>query len=223
MGLTNLPPRQEWAERSLQGLTFWIGYQQARYEGDPLTEGPLVAELRSLLHANRPPGTIIQTERLYRELLPSGVGADLLKGDVRTDLVIAKESILAAEPGQLTPHLDFIIEAKRASETQARIDKDIRRLHEVLKLSGRPDLRAWLFLISESDRPDKYVTEQGKSKHGPFDIPERVGQGWYVVRKSCKASALFETRDDAHYACLIEILTFEPTRPAPDRLAEPMS
>ena len=223
MGLMSLPTRQEWAERSLQGLTFWIGYQQARYEGDPLTEGPLVAELRSLLHANRPSGTLVQTERLYRELLPPGKKVELLKGDVRADLVIANESILAAAQGQLTPHLTFLIEAKRASESQARINKDMCRLHEALTLSDRSDLRAWLFLISESKPPTKYVTEAGTSKQGPFDIPGLKEKGWYVVRKSCKASSRFETRDEAHYACLIEILTFKPTRLAPEKLAEPMT
>jgi hypothetical protein len=223
MGLTNLPPRQEWAERSLQGLAFWIGYQQARFEGDPLTEGPLVAELRCLLHANRPKGTVVQTERLYRELLPPNVKTDVLKGDVRVDLVIAKETILSARQKELTPYLDFIIEAKRVSEAQARIDKDMHRLLEALTLSRQPSLRAWMFLISESNLPDKYVTEEGSSKPGPFEIPEREGKGWYVVRKSCKASARFETKEEAHYACLIEILTFKPTRSAPEKLADPMT
>jgi hypothetical protein len=223
MGLANLPPRQEWAERSLQGLTFWIGYQQARYEGDPLTEGPLVAELRSLLHANRPPGTVVQTEWMYRELLPPGVQVEVLQGDVRADLVIARESLLTAEQGQFTSHLDFIIEAKRYSESQARILKDMHRLLEALRLSGQPKLRAWLFVFSESKLPNEYVTAEGSSKRGPFDIPERVGQGWYVVRKSCKASSKFETRNDAHYACLIEILAFRPTRSTPERLAEPVT
>jgi hypothetical protein len=180
--------------------------------GQPLTEAALVTELKALMHANRPPGCIILEEQLYSLLLPSDATRQILKGKVEADLVVANESVPKPNEGEMTPHLEIIIEAKRARERWERISKDLQRLYEALTIAKKPTLRGWLFVISESHLPEKFVTEKGKSRQEPVAIEGTDEKGWYVVRRSCKASSRFETTREAHYACLIEVLTYKPTK-----------
>jgi hypothetical protein len=217
MGL-DLPARQKWAEQALQGLAFWIGHRQAMFSGYPLMEAALVAELCNLMQANRPPNQILLCEQQYRYLLPEDSPRELLRDLYRADLVVAQDGINAAPMWGKTNFLEIVIEVKRSPFTDEGILNDMKRLHEMLRLAhmaiGR-HIQAWLFIISESGRPHPFVTERGWSRTGKHAIQGAVGGGWYVVRKTCKAAARFEGQervDTAHYACLVEIFTYEPNR-----------
>jgi uncharacterized protein (DUF736 family) len=127
-----------------------------------------------------------------------------LRGRLKPISWSANESVPKPNEGEMAPHLEIIIEAKRAGEAWERISKDLQRLYAALTLANKPTLRGWLFVISESDLPEKFVTEKGKSRQGPVAIEGTDEDGWYVVRRSCKASSRFETTREAQHACLIE-------------------
>lgn len=63
-----LEPLPSWIITSLQGLAFWIGYKRALYRDYPLSEGALVTELRSLIHANLP-DELFENARLATSIL----------------------------------------------------------------------------------------------------------------------------------------------------------
>jgi hypothetical protein len=208
MGL-DLPERTRWGERALQGLAFWIGHRRAMFEGYPLPEAALVAEacvlLRSALHSDK----VLLCERMYRNLLPANGKRKVLKKRDRVDLTIANREIGSAQKGELTQHIEYIIEVKRASAPWPLIQKDMRRLHEALTLAGNSaTMRALLFVVSEAARPERLVTENGDSMKKPHKIDDC--DGYYLVRRTCKASSRFETVNEAHYASLIEVFTYKP-------------
>jgi hypothetical protein len=124
-----------------------------------------------------------------------------------------------------TPFLEIVIEVKRSPFAGDGILNDMKRLHELIRLAqlAGTTVRGWLFVISESGRPEQFVTEHGSSQKGPNQIQGAEGEGWYVVRKTCKASARFEgveRVETAHYACLIEIFTHKPTAADVEQLAD---
>lgn len=95
----------------------------------------------------------------------------------------------------------FIIEVKRASASKSQINADLSRLAAAHRL--RPDIRAFLFVISEAKKPSRFVHEEGRSLLGERKIPKF--DGYYRVRRTWKAAHAFEKREPAQYACLIEV------------------
>ncbi len=68
----------------------------------------------------------------------------------------------------------------------------------------RPGIRAFLFVISEANRPKRFVHQEGRSLSGKHPIPNSDGC-YYRVRRTWKAAHAFKKRDHAQYACLIEV------------------
>lgn len=95
----------------------------------------------------------------------------------------------------------FCATTKRALAARALIDQDLERLANLmLSNSG---VRAFLFVVSESHRPDRFVTPDGLARPGEQKIDGINAH--YLVRRICKATATFSGRESAHYACVIEV------------------
>jgi hypothetical protein len=121
---------------------------------------------------------------------------DILEGKIRADLVFAE--IPAKRGHETIPK--YIIEVKRASASKSQINADLSRLAAAHRL--RPDIQAFLFVISEAKRPNRFVHEEGHSLLGEHKIPKF--DGYYRVRRTWKAAHAFKKRERAQYACLIE-------------------
>lgn len=67
----------------------------------------------------------------------------------------------------------------------------------------RANIRAFLFVISEASRPKRFVNITGHSVKGKHLIPDSAG--YFVIRKTYKATQACSKRDQSHYACLIEV------------------
>lgn len=191
-----------WAEKALQGLTFWMGHRQSLYSGYPLSEGALVAETCNLICANLLYDEALHCEVPYRALVLGSRGSTVTQG-MRVDLVVATKKFGRAEMkrGALQPFATSAIEVKLASASRKKIDEDIRRLAG-LKVQN-PKIRTFLFLVSETKRPSRFVLEDGTAVRGDFSIEDTSYV--YSVRRTCKATSSFSGHNSAHYACIIEI------------------
>lgn len=197
-----LPERQKWLEHALQGLAFWIGHRHSLFNGYPLVEGALVAEACNLIQANLAHQLILLPECLYRNLVPIGANIEDVTKQSRADLVICSEAARdIGREGNVSEFVRFVIEVKRGSAPRREIDGDLQRLHKFLGASNK-DARAFLFVVSESRAPERFV-KGGQSILGVHPIPEE--QGHFRVRRTVKAAASFSGKETAHYVCLIEV------------------
>ena len=175
-----------------------------------------MAEVCNLIYANLPDNWVLLCEVQYSKFVRRDERPTELTERARADLVIAEKGAQAGtEP---TPK--FIIEVKRAAAPTAQVNADLRRLAAVRRVC--PDIRTFLFVVSEAQRPTRFVDEEGKSFLGKHEIPEC--NGYYRIRHTWKAAHAFTKRDRAQYACLVEIypaaaLTNRSTRTARKRAA----
>lgn len=196
---TKVKKQPFWIERSLQGVTYWMGHRRCLYRDYPLSEGALVAEVCNLIYANLPKELQLLCEVQYSKLLGRNRLPQILQGRIRADLVVAEK----AERKDKEPVPKFIIEVKRASAPAAQINGDIARLIALRRLC--PNIRAFLFVISEAERPRRFVNDDGHSVRGTHEIPNCDGH--YRIRRIWKAAHAFTKRDRAQYACLLEVYT----------------
>ena len=206
-----------WAERALQGVTYWIGHRRCLYRHYPLSEGALVAEVCNLIHANLPDKFSLMCEVQYSSLIHRDEKPTELTVRARADLVVVEKA--KSSDDEAIPR--FIIEVKRASAPKAQIDADLCRLSAVRGI--RPDIRTFLFIISEAQRPTRFVDKKGMSIRGKKAIPQ--SKGHFRVRRTWKAAHAYTKRDRAQYACLIEIyppqaLTRQSTRTLRNKAAQ---
>jgi hypothetical protein len=189
-----------WADKALQGLVFWIGHRQALYSKYPLSEGALVAETCNLIFANLLPNEVLLCEVRYTDLVPLGNNL----GKIRADLVVASDinGLPLRKAGSLQSSATAVIEVKRAKSPPAEIDKDLKRLASIKSIN--PSLRAFLFVVSESKQPARFVFKNGAARRGKHPIPTE-SFSYYRVRRSCKATYSFFSHKYAHYACIIEV------------------
>jgi hypothetical protein len=197
-----LEPLPSWTTTALQGLAFWIGYKRSLYRDYPLSEGALVTELRSLIHANLPDDLFLLCEVGYSQLVKKGVTRPkIIAGSVRADLVIAGEIESKKTPGKTiyTPHV--VMEFKRARAAASQITKDLQRL-AALKFVHH-HARTFLLVLSEADRNDRFVTEEGASRKGEHPIPDSPGV--FRVRRTMKAAPAYSNKESANYASIVEV------------------
>lgn len=168
-----------WAQRSLQGLTYWMGHRRCLYRHYPLSEGALVAEMCNLIHANLPDSLMLTCEVQYEKLLPGTAQPGILTHRARADLVILRKASNGSDPQP-----KFIIEVKRAGAPKGQIDADLRRLAAVR--SSHPGIRTFMFAVSEAARPKRFVNDKGSSQKGKQIIPKSTG--YYRVRRTWKAA-----------------------------------
>lgn len=190
-----------WLKRALLGACFWMGHRRALYRDYPLGESAMVAELCNLLFANLPSGLKLVCEVQYSKLMV------LNKEDreseftekSRVDLCICGPIKKGDEP---LPKVKYIIEVKRGSASKGAVDSDLRRLAELK--SARQDISAWLILVSEGRRPERFVTPKSFAVRKKIDIPDSTGHCY--VRAVMKAVPAIKSLDNAHYACAIEVI-----------------
>lgn len=192
-----------WSEKALQGLAFWIGHRHALYPDYPLGESALVAEACNLIYANLKDGETLVCEKQYVHLLPQDMWPDGLGRRSRADLVVLNgiSPGEAASETSLGAHVSVVVEVKRASAPKGQIEDDLKRLATFKRVS--PNARAFLFVVSESYRPKKFVAPEGRAILGKHEIPGCDAH--YRVRRACKAAAAFSGKESAHYACIVEV------------------
>jgi hypothetical protein len=124
-------------------------------------------------------------------------------GRARADLVVVSKngSHPSANNENFDDSVSIVIEVKRRSAQNANVQHDLHRLAEFKRRN--PRARAFLFLVSEAQRPARFVNNDGWSIRGKTLIPKEAAH--YIVRRACKASKGFKTIDTAHYACMIEV------------------
>jgi hypothetical protein len=194
---TKLKKQPSWVERALQGVTYWMGHRRCLYRDYPLSEGALVAEVCNLIYANLPDTLQLLCEVQYSSFVESDPMPVILRGRIRADLVVAEKPAHRGDD----PVPKFIIEVKRASAPTSQINADLSRLAAVRRCC--PDIRTFLFVISEAQRPRRFVNDDGHSVLGRHQIPN--SDGYCRVRRTWKAAHAFTKRDRAQYACLIEV------------------
>jgi hypothetical protein len=197
-----LPERLKWLEHALQGIAFWIGHRHSLFKDYPLSEGALVAEACNLIQANLPHGFVLLPECMYKNLVPEDSAAEGISYQARADLVLCDIAAKrVGRDGNVATHTRVVIEVKRAKASTKSVNEDLSRLHALLKVAKK-GTRCFLFVISESNAPKRFVIE-GKSKVGLHPIPGTTGS--FRVRRTMKATASFSAKESAHYVCLLEI------------------
>ena len=195
--MAKLMRRPFWAEQALQGITYWIGHRRCLYRHYPLAEGALVAEVCNLIQANLKGPFILRCEVRYEELLPGIAKSGILTQKARADLVIVEKP-----KGRDKPSPKFIIEVKRATASKGQIDNDLQRLAAVR--NHHRAIRAFLFIIAEAKRPNRFVNKQGATRKERYSIPN-CPQNHFRVRRTCKAIHASKAISTAQYACLLEV------------------
>ncbi len=196
-----LSPIPNWLTTALQGLTFWIGYKRALYRDYPLSEGALVTELRSLLHANLPDELFLKCEVGYTHLVKNKDRPKPIAGRTRADFVVASRIDATGTKKGWKYKPEFVFELKRSEAPARLIDQDLNRLAAFQ--ASRQGARAFLIVLSETSRNDRFVTEEGKTRVGTHDVPGFAGT--YTVRRTVKAAAAYQNRDTGNYATIVEV------------------
>lgn len=202
---TKLKPIPTWVTTALQGLTFWVGYKRSLYRDYPLSEGALVTELRSLMHANLPDDLFLKCEVGYSHLVKSQPRPAPIAGRTRADLVVAAKVESKEKSGRILLSPTHVFEFKRSGAPAREIDKDLRRLAAFQ--AARPAARAFLVVLSEAGRNDRFVTEEGKTRLGKHLVPEMSAT--YHIRRTVKAASAYTNTDSANYATIVEVLANE--------------
>ena len=196
-----LEPIPSWVTTALQGLTFWIGYKRALYRDYPMSEGALVTELRSLMHANLPDEFFLKCEVGYSRLAKAIPRPPAIAGRTRADLVVATKIESPKIAGKLVYSPKFVFEFKRAGAPAREIDKDLKRLAALQEC--RPTARAFLVVLSEAGRNDRFVTEKGKTNVGKHKV--EGANAMYHIRRTVKAVSAYTNRDSGNYATIVEV------------------
>ena len=192
-----------WLITALQGLTYWVGYKRALYRGYPLSEGALVTELRALIHANLPDELFLKCEVTYAKLVKDANRPTPIAGRTRADFVIASlpEGSNSDHARRYKP--EYVVEIKRSEASDRLIDHDLARLAAFL--SYRKEARAFLIILSEAHRNDRFVTEDGKTDIGKHPVPGLPGT--YAIRRTVKAASAYKNKDSANYATIVEVFS----------------
>ena len=201
-----LEPIPAWITTALQGLTFWIGYKRSLYRDYPLSEGALVTELRSLMHANLPDDLFLKCEVGYSHLVKSQRRLAPIAGRTRADMVVATKVESPDKSGKVLYSPVHVFEFKRAGARVREIDKDLKRLAAFQ--AARPEARAFLVVLSEAGRNDRFVTEDGKTRVGTHQV---LGMNAaYHIRRTVKAASAYTNTDSGNYATVVEVRANEP-------------
>lgn len=184
-------PFPTWAEKALQGVTFWMGHRHSLYRDYPLSEGAIIAELCNIIFANLGHDYSLACEVKYSEISKMGSNCPYKPG-ARVDLFVSEKA---------NKKRSYAIEVKRWKGSISQLNDDIKRLAYCKENSKL--IRTFLFVISESSRPKPLVNEAGASITIRRDIEGT--NCYYKVRRTCKAAHAFSKHEKAQYACLLEI------------------
>lgn len=189
-----------WLKRALLGTCYWIGHRRALYRDYPLGESAMVAELCNLLFANLPTNLKLICEVQYSQIIDISEGDSAFTEKSRVDLCICGP--IENKKANPLEHLLYVLEVKRGKASKAAINADLRRLLELKR--ARPEIRAFLLLISEGQRPTDFVTEESFAIRK--NLPIANTSGFCRTRVVMKAVQAVKSLNTAHYGCAIEIL-----------------
>jgi hypothetical protein len=176
-----------------------MGHRRALYRDYLLGEAAMVAELCNVLFANLPTGLKLVCEVQYSKLLDIPDTETEFTEKSRVDLCVCGPLKKGEEP--LTK-VQCVLEVKRGAAYAAGVNDDLRRLLEVRR--ALPNVRAFLLLISEGRRPNRFITDKSFAVRKRLPIPD--SNGHCFVRAVMKAVPAVKSLDNAHYACAIEVL-----------------
>jgi hypothetical protein len=143
-----------------------------------LAEAAIVAELCNLIFTHLQDDQSLQCEVQYSSLVEPGKLPTDLAQRARVDLVIWKEDPEGTEVPQ------FLIEVKRASAPKSEIDRDLQRLASISTVL--PKCRKILIIVAESERPKRFVNDEGQGITGKHSVPSDSNY-IYRVRRTAKA------------------------------------
>jgi len=172
-----------------------------------MSEGALAAELGNLIHSHLPDKLYLRYEYAYSSLIPKKAFDDDITPQARVDLAISE--YYRDDAGMRRSKIQYIVELKRASASNTRINRDLRRLAGVIE--NTKGVRAFLCVASEESRPPQFTNEGGYALKSEFKIEGT--ESVFVVTNVMKAAFLFKDRERAHYVCLIEVVP--PDEPEP--------
>ena len=179
-----------------------MGHRRSLYREYPLGESAMVAELCNLLFANLPTGLKLVCEVQYSKLLDIPNKETEFTEKSRVDLCVCGPLKKGDEPLE---KVQCVLEVKRGSASNTAVNDDLRRLLEIKK--ARPDVKAFLLLVSEGKRPIRFVTAKSFAVRKKLPIPKSDGHCY--VRAVMKAVPAVKSLDNAHYACAVEVLSNE--------------
>lgn len=191
-----------WAERSLQGLAYWIGWTHERYPFWPLSEGSMVAEARVAINAWLDSSQAAIAEVATRDLVSADAAAAAVVRKGRLDLVIVRCRAGRIPKGsQIGRAATALIEIKRGQASHAELMKDLVRLAQIVVNLGR-GVRAFLIVGCESGRTPKAFVRKGVLVRGEKSIKGGV----YFVRRVWRASQAKTSRKVSHSVVLVEVV-----------------
>lgn len=189
----------EWVRPALQGLTYWIGHRRSLYGQYPLGESALVAELSNLVYAHLDKTHRLRCEVQFAKFIKDESRPDILTEKARADMVIAEIKKVRRRKTKYTAK--EVIEVKRNQAPMPSIMLDLKRLAAVK--DSREHLRAFLIIVSESERPKRFVSKKGTALKGRHHIED--SERYYIVRRVYKAARSFSGIESANYACILEV------------------
>jgi len=190
-------------ERSMTALAFWVGYSHAKFGWHHLPEGAAVAEFWSLMDARLGPDEALLPEVAYSRLEGKAGKQVVLTGEHVDMAVVNRIALELDDHASIKQHVNVIIEVKRWGAAQKLVDGDVDRLATSLRLLPRT-ARAFVIVVSERDRPSRYLTAKNLAKKGAMST--RAGST-YRVRRVVKAlSTAAPGSKSGHYVCLLEVM-----------------
>jgi hypothetical protein len=175
-----------WVVPLLQGLSYWVGYKKQFFPYYDLSEGALVAEATQFISSKlESTKEQLKCEVYYKEIIAN------FDKEERADIVISEND-----------KIKYVVEVKRSKSSQSLLEKDFEKLSRI-KIENKR-IRCFALVISQGDRPRKFVNEKGLSNKKVY-----LKKGYKVKAiRVCKTSQSFlpKTIERANYSILIEIL-----------------
>ena len=180
----NLP---KWVAPVMQALAYWIGYKKELYRHHLLNEGAIVAELASLINANKSEGDVVKCEQYYDQI-------DGIKDTkIRADISILRDN-----------KIHTVIEVKREEAGNVLIENDVLKLLSIKE--RHPKVKCYQIIVAQGKKPRKYVSDKGVSNKIEYAIVDTE----YCTKaiRVCKSNSSFkdESPKKANYVCLIEVV-----------------
>lgn len=160
----------------------------------------MVAEICNLMFANLPLAMKLICEVQYSELIDIEDDKTEFTEKSRVDLCVCGP--MRKKEEDPLEKVRFVLEVKRGSAPSGAVNDDLRRLLELKQ--KRPEVRAFLLVISEGRRPTRFVTDKSFATNKKLTIPDTDGHCF--VRAVMKAVPAVKSLDTAHYACAIEVV-----------------
>ena len=195
----------DWASNSLQGLAYWLGFQDSYGIDAEINEGSIALVFTTLLLANRATDSHVETEVMYKYIPEYSSNDDVSNRKHRADIVLAKKRRQNLSSPYLLHDVQFVIEIKHIKSSIHLVWDDIDYLGNRKKDCN--NIRAFLLYASINKRPKHFTLKTGAAKRSKQFTP--TNQTPFKVRRACRSTSkipCYNKMADGHYAILIEVL-----------------